>query len=243
MVKQISMFSLVLLLGVFLLGSMRISATAGQWSANGSSIYYNDGNIGIGMNNPSVLLDITGNNAASDVITLRLGSYPGRFWSFYGGKYGDITTGDYALTIAQPSYPDCTTCKGDLKFKPGRNSIFGQGNVGIGQSNPTEKLEVNGTIKAKKVIVTASGWADYVFENDYKLLPLAKLEEYINQNKHLPGISSASEIESNGISIADMQTKQMEKIEELTLYIIQKDKKINDLEARLSKLESLIVSK
>ncbi len=104
------------------------------------------------------------------------------------------------------------------------------GNVGIGTSNPTFKLSVNGNIRSKEVVVE-TGWADYVFDEGYALRPLSEVEKFIQTNKHLPNIPSAENIQKNGLSVGQVQTKMMEKIEELTLYIIQLEKKINALSA------------
>jgi hypothetical protein len=103
------------------------------------------------------------------------------------------------------------------------------GNVGIGTDNPTYKLSVNGNIRTKEVVVE-TGWADYVFEEKYKLKTLEEVEKFIGQNKHLAGIPSAGEIEKNGLFVGDTQKKMMEKIEELTLYMIQLNKRIKELE-------------
>lgn len=92
------------------------------------------------------------------------------------------------------------------------------------------KLFVEGGILTEKVKValrSSANWADYVFAKDYKLMPLKEVETFVNANKHLPGIDSAEELAKNGIDVAEMQSKQMEKIEELTLYIIDQDKKID----------------
>ena len=87
----------------------------------------------------------------------------------------------------------------------------------------TEKLKVD---------IASGAWADYVFGNDYELMPLTKVEEYIKQNNHLPGISSAEEIESEGIDLGEMNAKLLEKIEELTLYMIEMKKQIEVLEEK-----------
>ncbi|RYF91318.1 MAG: hypothetical protein EOO03_01635 [Chitinophagaceae bacterium] len=107
--------------------------------------------------------------------------------------------------------------------------VANNGNVGIGTSNPTYKLSVNGNVRSKEVIVE-SGWADYVFEDNYPLLSLKETEQFILQNKHLPGIPSAKEIQQNGLSVGELQTKMMAKIEELTLHIIELEKKMEALQ-------------
>lgn len=99
---------------------------------------------------------------------------------------------------------------------------------------------LNGQLKAQSIVVTSDVWSDYVFENDYNLRSLSDVEQYIKENMHLPNIPSAKEIEENGIPIGEMQQKQMEKIEELTLYIIEQDKKIKNIDERLGKLERLL---
>ena len=103
------------------------------------------------------------------------------------------------------------------------------GNVGIGTLNPTYKLSVNGDIRTKEVVVE-TGWADYVFGEKYQLRSLAEVEKFIRQNNHLPNIPSAKEVEANGLHVGDVQKRMMEKIEELTLYLIDANKKIERLE-------------
>jgi len=108
------------------------------------------------------------------------------------------------------------------------------------------RLFVEGGILTEKVKValrSSANWADYVFANDYKLMPLNEVEAFVKTNKHLPGIDSAEQLAKDGIDVAQMQSKQMEKIEELTLYIIDQDKKIAEqakaLEKNTKELEAL----
>lgn len=99
--------------------------------------------------------------------------------------------------------------------------ITASGSIGIGITNPSEKLSVNGNIRAKKIIVSQSGWPDYVFDPKYKLKPLSELSAFIQQYKHLPDIPSVKEVEEKGISVGDIQILLLKKIEELTLYLIE----------------------
>jgi len=99
------------------------------------------------------------------------------------------------------------------------------------------KLAVNGNIYSQKLVVTATGWADYVFNPGYKLTPLKELAAYVDKNKHLPDVPTAESVTKNGIDVADNQVVLLKKIEELTLYLIQQQKEIDALkkEVRQSK--------
>lgn len=111
-----------------------------------------------------------------------------------------------------------------------------EGYVGIGTSNPDPlyRLSVNGTIRAKEVIVETN-WADFVFDKNYHLRSLASVERFIKTHKHLPDFPSAVEVQYGGAKIAELTTKMMQKIEELTLYSIAQDKRIKQLEKQLAK--------
>eukprot|EP01133_Synstelium_polycarpum_P010059 gene10059-11734_t len=98
-------------------------------------------------------------------------------------------------------------------------------NVGIGTTSPKEKLSVNGKIRAQEIKVETAGWPDYVFEESYKLPVLAETEKHIKEKGHLPGIPSAAEVKANGVELGEMSAKLLQKIEELTLYIIQQNKR------------------
>jgi hypothetical protein len=108
------------------------------------------------------------------------------------------------------------------------------GNVGIGTTNPTHKLAVNGMIKAKEVIVETTGWSDYVFADDYALAPLAEVEAHIKEHKHLPGIPSVAQVAEQGVSVGDMQARLLAKVEELTLYVIELKKENAEIRGELN---------
>ncbi len=95
----------------------------------------------------------------------------------------------------------------------------------------TYKLSVDGTIITTEVVVSNKDedWSDFVFNEDYTLMPLDELEKNIIKNKHLPGIPSTKEVTEKGVKVGEMQSKLLQKIKELTLYIIQLKKEIVDI--------------
>jgi hypothetical protein len=102
-----------------------------------------------------------------------------------------------------------------------RMSLESNGNFGIGTTTPSDKLTVKGTVKAQEVIVDENAGADFVFDKNYSLPSLNKIEASIKRNNHLPGIPSADEMKKNGVRVGKLQMKLLKKIEELTLYTIQ----------------------
>lgn len=117
-----------------------------------------------------------------------------------------------------------------------RMTLLKNGDVGIGTTAPNSKLAVKGKVTAKEVEVTMSGWSDYVFEEDYNLKSLPQTESYIKANKHLPGIPSEKEVKEKGINLGEMQAKLLAKIEELTLHLIEQNKRLENQEQKISKL-------
>jgi len=188
-------------------------------NSDGSSLFFvrNDGNIGIGATSPTARLHINGsvrfegngqNNALSRVLVT-----------------------DENGTLA---YRDAFTLSGAGNWSTSGSDIFSSnsGFVGIGTStNPAPddtklKLAVSGNIYAQKLKITQTGWADYVFDPRYKLLSLEEVENYIQKNKHLPGVISAATVEKIGVDVGENQAMLLKKIEELTLYIIRLNKEI-----------------
>ncbi len=171
--------------------------------------------IGIGTGNPQAPLHVVGGMRV-DSICDQNGQHCKTISTGWGAASNVLTTPDGQTNVI---------------------SVNSNSNVGVGTTSPQSKLAVNGTITAKEVKVTQSGWSDYVFAEDYRLLSLNELETYVGTEKHLPGIPSAKEVEKNGLEIADTLSKQMQKIEELTLYMIQLKKENEQLKERITALE------
>ncbi len=114
------------------------------------------------------------------------------------------------------------------------NANLGDVRIGV-PSDTTLDLFVSGKIYTTEVYVRAAIPApDYVFEEDYKLIKLDELENYLEENKHLPGIPSGKEMETNGLSLSEMNLLLLKKVEELTLYVINQQKEINLLKSDLN---------
>ena len=225
------------------------------------------GNVGIGTNTPvdklhlhQGLLKLSGNNSwggpmivFGDLATAGTGNW--------GVEY--VTSGNRGLNFWRPWTAGNPS--------PGNNYLFladATGNVGVRTNNPTANFTVNGNVligdpatvtlpagyklyvetgilteKVKVAVKGTANWSDYVFAKEYNLKPLAELETYIQENKHLPSIPSAEEMVKNGLDVAAMDAKLLSKIEELTLYMIDQNKKMIELEAKNDKLMKLLDKK
>jgi hypothetical protein len=194
------------------------------------------GNVGIGATNPGSKLDIGGPTGAMyGTLAIKQASAGQKgIWlqSYENNNAISIHhTGSYA--VVSTDYTGTGTCV------PLALQVTG-GNVGIGETNPQHKLAVNGTIKAKEIIVETTGWSDYVFADDYRLAPLAEVEAHIKTNKHLPGIPSAAEVAEQGVSVGELQAKLLAKIEELTLHQIAQEKFMHAQAEELSALRAKV---
>lgn len=120
--------------------------------------------------------------------------------------------------------------------------ILPSGNVLIGktsQTNSNYMLDVNGNVRASQVTVNTTG-ADYVFDPGYSLMSLPDLEKYLQSRHHLPGIASAQEMSERGLDVGETQKLLLQKVEELTLYMLAQQKQIGQLERQNKKLERML---
>lgn len=147
-------------------------------------------------------------------------TFPGSSVEFYGLRKG----GGYYAPLSFKS-------NGDVILASGKNAT--SGNVGIGTTSPQAKLAVNGNILAKEIKVkTDISVPDYVFEPDYKMPSLSEIENYVKEHKHLPEIPSAKEIGEEGLDLGAMNLLLLKKVEELTLHIIELEKRIVEIEKK-----------
>ena len=128
-----------------------------------------------------------------------------------------------------------TSQPGDATGMPRvRMHIDQYGKIGIGTVNPSNELDVNGTIRAKEIKVV-SDWADFVFKKGYNLPTLKEVKRHIDENGTLPGVPSEKEVKANGVNLAETDVLLLQKIEELTLYIIDLKQEIEDLKSQIKK--------
>jgi len=208
-----------------------------------------DGKLGIGITAPTEKLDVNGNIKATGFI-LPTGAAAGKVLtsdasgnaSWQTATGGSTNNWAFGGNAVPASSTFGTTSNYDLPIVTNnteRMRIGANGNVGIGTTNINNtgyKLFVEGNIRTRKVRVDQDTWADYVFDSNYRLRPLNEVEQYIQQEKHLPDVPAAEEVKKEGLDLGNNQAVLLKKIEELTLYVIQQQKQ---LEAQQQKIEML----
>ncbi|PKP22465.1 MAG: hypothetical protein CVU05_03735 [Bacteroidetes bacterium HGW-Bacteroidetes-21] len=196
--------------------TMYISGGAGIkiFSGGQSRISLNqDGNVGIGTSNQFARLTVKGSNDQENILLIE--PY---LWQL--GVKARLCIGDTNHFIQ---------VENGLGL-----SFFDYNNKFIFKSANSEYVEflVDGRIYARSVKVNLNSWSDHVFENDYSLMTLVELKTFINQNGHLPGVPDEKEVVDNGVDLGEMNKILLQKVEELTLYVIQLEEKVNNMEIK-----------
>lgn len=215
-----------------------------------TNTFPSSGNTGIGTTSPTSKLELY---TSSDYDGIKLIHSAGgvvrlQSNSLQGGSFNDITQqGDAGIVFGNVS--GASTVNFGFVITPWRSGLSGLrmdslGNVAIGTADPKGyKLAVNGdAIFTKVKVKTYATWPDYVFHRNYNLRPLRDLENYIKQNNHLPGVPSASDVEKNGLDLGDNQATLLKKIEELTMYMIDLNKKVDKLSQENTSLKKKVAA-
>lgn len=228
---------------------------ANTTDANFTNPYFvidNAGRVGIGTSAPSLTtkLDVRGNiyiNSGVDDNHIYWGSHnmtmgtpPDEYsHNHLSLKPGGSTSGELYSNFSMYHAYNKENIVEKVRLRTSGSSFILGGNLGIGMDNPAYLLDVKGTIRAAEVRVESlTQFADFVFDKEYALPKLSDVHGYILAKGHLPEIPSASEVKENGISLVDMQVKLLQKIEELTLYAIDQQKRIELLEQELKEVKN-----
>lgn len=198
----------------------RINSNHVKMQFDASQFSFTIGNMGIGTTSPVSKLDVNGSINMTDGQNLT-----------WGGSYGPgIPTIASSASAGINFYPTGSTSGSAMKVDLNGNVLINK----LTQTSTAYKLDINGKVRANEIVVNTTG-ADFVFENDYRLRPIAELEQFVKQNKHLPEIPTAKTMQNDGVGVSELQTKLLQKVEELTLYIIQQQKEIDELKKKLNK--------
>jgi hypothetical protein len=205
---------------------------------NVSGNSYFKGNVGIGHTSPTQKLSVSGAVSIS-VSSSFYENYKGALMlSKPNGQFINLvrnTSESWSIGMVYNTnkFAIGQSKTADTQFTSPFLTITPEGKVGIGTVNPQYLLDVKGSFRATEIIAEpVSAFADFVFRSDYKLPSLPELNRFIRENGHLPDIPTESEVKENGLNITDMQIKLLQKVEELTLYIIQLEEKISKLDIK-----------
>lgn len=149
-------------------------------------------------------------------------------------RYGRIGIADTSRPGYKVNIGGRTHIKGSIYIDTNITAVNGTFNgslvvTGLARIGNGFECSSSGQVRAKSLTVTLSGWSDFVFDEGYRLPSLPELESYIKHNRHLPDIPSAKEVDENGVDLGEMNAKLLQKVEELTLYVIDLQKQIDEL--------------
>lgn len=194
--------------------------------------------IGTGTTAPTNALEVNGTTVSTNLKISGLASSTEKVLTVgTGGLVSSTDVSTFADNMGNHTATQNINLDGNkiVGSSASTNGLFvgtnGNVRIGAGSGNPSKALEVNGIVRSKEVLVEITGWSDFVFEKDYKLMSLAEVEQFVKQHGHLPDVPSANEVEENGIGLGEMNALLLQKIEEMTLHLIEMEKRIQELES------------
>jgi hypothetical protein len=195
-------------------GSFEIAVSSARYLDDYTTKFLIDlnGNVGIGTTTPSRKLDILSGTGVTPFAAVGPNGY----------MLIDNTGAGYNYFQANYLHQFQGTSNNPIM------TLLADGKVGIGTTTPQEALSVNGNIRSKQIKVELANWPDYVFKPTYTLPSLLEVKNYIDKYQHLPDMPSEAEVAKNGINLGEIVELQTKKIEELTLYLIEKDKQVTE---------------
>jgi len=218
------------------------SKTLGNNTARWQSVFSTDGdfsgNVGIGTSTPIGKLHVNDPTSSNTTIFITpKNTSSGDSATIFLAEDNDATYGMYWMFDGNGNQMELWGKSNSARYGPHLLVNRDNGDMAIGNTLATGyKLSVSGKIICTEVRVNlVADWPDYVFRKDYKLFPVEKLGAYIKEKGHLPNIPPAAEINKSGLDIGEMQRRMMEKIEELSLYIVDQQKQIQALMDQLNK--------
>lgn len=228
-----------------------------QWS--GTNPVYTTSNVGIGLTNPATKLHVVGDvlatnsqkdggyvrsNADYNMFNIAASTdgpwiemygknFPATAWDARAGAIRFVSRGNTGEGVSFINYDPQSVNWTRTMMITNDNRVF------IGSSQPNGnfanyKLGVDGLLVTKRLVVQTNSWADFVFEPNYNLMPLDEVEDFIKKNHHLPNIPAEKAVLENGIDVSEMNKLLLQKVEELTLYMIELKKENELIKAKLN---------
>ncbi len=225
------MFALTAVMGLFIGNSVYA-----QWNIDTPGVIWTNDNVGIGYENPPIPFVVNGNMGTThpDEPRLFLQRTAGSpiLWNFEAGI--NVSENGFAIS-------DLTNTRQKLVIESGDgDAFFPTGGLGVGTEVMPEgfKMAVNGKLIAEEIVVQLkTEWPDFVFSSDYQLRSLRDVEDYINTNGHLPDVPSAEVVAEEAINLGNMSAILLQKVEELTLYVIELQKQNEMLQSQINEMK------
>ena len=195
--------------------------------------YIRTGKVGIGKLDPQAKLHIRSNFDEDAGIILE----PGQLQT--NGAFIQFRDENHKISVGTNGAMNITAGAKPLNLEGSKITLTGK--VGVNTNNTVNgyAFAVDGGIVTDEVLILdVEDWPDYVFGQNHRLMPLGELKAFINKNSHLPEIPSAQEVEENGVNVAEMQKLLLKKIEELTLYTVEQQRLIEELQEKIERLEN-----